>query len=451
MASIEHLAGLSTIAAAAMCPSDAAAFMTPALKPKPDYHDSAEEAEAAGWTFNATTTRWEMPAAHVAQVKELEQRLKGLDLTDARVDAMGLLELRRAFNAIRDGDNPPPPPGSGTPVMFDPRVALRARLKEYSREMARTARLMRKNKSLEPMTRLKWGDVTASERTAHSTSHIVRSCKTCGKEPPAGCQLLSCGKCMSMWYCNKACQSIDWPQHKASCRIAVAAREEAATDGVDLTKLPALQRWYATVPDLGEKVACLAWQLRAQTPFIVVQGGINARLAQVVALPQRLWWRLEDPADADDVRGYVNQADFRPDVHYVVKMSAGHAGTETWPGSTARMKFPLPPEQMDAWVKESVEGREALQRHEKRSEAAAQTARSGSGFGSGSAATRVRVTGLRSAGAAHLNGQQGVRGTWDAQKVRFEVRLDSGEGVRVKPENLQSIETTNVNSDGGGG
>ena len=65
------------------------------------------------------------------------------------------------------------------------------------------------------------------------------------------------------------------------CRRAAEARAGAAAGGIDLSKLGELQQWYGSVPDLGEKVACLAWKRRKDTPFIAVQGGVNAGLAKV--------------------------------------------------------------------------------------------------------------------------------------------------------------------------
>ena len=29
--------------------------------------------------------------------------------------------------------------------------------------------------------------------------------------------LLQCARCKKQWYCSKACQRMDWPEHKASC------------------------------------------------------------------------------------------------------------------------------------------------------------------------------------------------------------------------------------------
>ena len=35
-------------------------------------------------------------------------------------------------------------------------------------------------------------------------------------------------------------------------------------------------------------------------------------------------------------------------MHYFIIMKAGHAGTEHWQAGVPRLKFPLPPDQMDA-------------------------------------------------------------------------------------------------------
>jgi hypothetical protein len=66
-------------------------------------------------------------------------------------------------------------------------------------------------------------------------------------------------------------------------RLRIARGSRGGRHRRELPRAAPLQRWYASVPDLGEKVACLAWQLRAQTPFIVAQGGVNARMAKVFA------------------------------------------------------------------------------------------------------------------------------------------------------------------------
>ena len=80
-----------------------------------------------------------------------------------------------------------------------------------------------------------------------------------------------------------------------------------------------------------------------------------------------MWGKPGVPGDIQlaGVQDYFAQADFRQDIHFDVNISAGHKGTETWPTSCARMRFHLPADQMDAWVRDFVEGRETLARRQK--------------------------------------------------------------------------------------
>jgi len=57
------------------------------------------------------------------------------------------------------------------------------------------------------------------------------------------------------------------------------------------------------------------------------------------------------------------------------------------------------------------------------------------GSGSGKAKTvRVRIEGLKT---AELNGCEGWRGDWIAARGRWEVHLDNGRSVQIKPENIR--------------
>jgi hypothetical protein len=152
-------------------------------------------------------------------------------------------------------------------------------------------------------------------------------------------------------------------------------------------------------------------------------------------VPQRLWERPENAEAAEGVREYVGQADFRADVHFVVKMAAGHAGTEAWGGCTAHMRFPLPPEQMDAWVQQSVVGREALEKHEAlQQRSSARTAGPGPPPGPGPPSPGC---GCSSRGCALQLST--ARRAWDRGKGRFSVRLSGGREICVKPENFDVI------------
>ncbi|KAJ7301889.1 hypothetical protein DFH08DRAFT_94828 [Mycena albidolilacea] len=51
-------------------------------------------------------------------------------------------------------------------------------------------------------------------------SHILQTfCSTCMmSEKDLGQQLRTCGKCHTVWYCSKECQTQNWPDHKPTCR-----------------------------------------------------------------------------------------------------------------------------------------------------------------------------------------------------------------------------------------
>mmetsp|Transcript_13680 Transcript_13680/g.32821 ORF Transcript_13680/g.32821 Transcript_13680/m.32821 type:complete len:403 (-) Transcript_13680:293-1501(-) len=393
---------LASIAATLGSPEEALAFMTPAVKTKPDYFNSIEEAESAGWIYNAATASWEVPAAALKSNREFEKLLKGL--TDERVDAMGLDELRRTLLSFRDGDGPPPPPDSGAPVMYDPgedEGTLRARVKECVPEFLKSCRLLRMNKSVESQkvsvrSAPTLDDVGSSARSAHSAGVVARGCKTCGQgDATDGRKLSCCAQCGLIWYCSRECQLADWKSHKVSCKQQSKVKEEFAAGGLSLQKgFDAMKRWYGQVPDLAEKVLCEAWTQRKQLPFIRAQGGVNARMAQVICVPRRKWITgrrsVGDLAEGPtkNAISYLKEPDFNPDVHYVVLMDARHPGAEDWPTSAVRMRYDKTPAEMDAFVRASVVGREALARREKE----AATSRGAASSSSGPTGPKARVT-----------------------------------------------------------
>jgi hypothetical protein len=113
--------------------------------------------------------------------------------------------------------------------------------------------------------------------------------------------------------------------------------------------------WYESVPQLAAKVVRLAWLNRKESPFIKVQGGVNARLAKTKVVPRSVWSTLgkrERELLGFDAR--FSQFDFDQDIHYFVVITVAHPGTSDWPAPCPRMKFPFPPYLMDAWVAKSL-------------------------------------------------------------------------------------------------
>jgi hypothetical protein len=55
---------------------------------------------------------------------------------------------------------------------------------------------------------------------------LPRSCGPCAK---CGNEATKrCGACDGVFYCSAACQNLDWPAHRAACKTARKAKEEAA-------------------------------------------------------------------------------------------------------------------------------------------------------------------------------------------------------------------------------
>ena len=52
---------------------------------------------------------------------------------------------------------------------------------------------------------------------------IVCGSTPCSKFAASYEKYLTCGKCRSVWYCNKNCQREDWKRHKKFCKAQSAA------------------------------------------------------------------------------------------------------------------------------------------------------------------------------------------------------------------------------------
>lgn len=112
------------------------------------------------------------------------------------------------------------------------------------------------------------------------------------------------------------------------------------------------------------------------------------------------------------------QRDFDPERHFFAIISAGHPGSENWPKINLRLRFPVPPHEMDAYLASMRARREQKEHH--RTTNPRQN-------------PWVMLTGLR---REDLNGKQGIRGAWNEEKKRYAVQLTDGSNVLVRPENL---------------
>jgi hypothetical protein len=62
--------------------------------------------------------------------------------------------------------------------------------------------------------------LVAQATSSELTQAILPFCKICGTETDYGC-----GRCKSVAYCSEECQKIDWPTHKATCKMNAKMRE----------------------------------------------------------------------------------------------------------------------------------------------------------------------------------------------------------------------------------
>jgi len=308
------------------------AYSRPAIKTPPSNFATVEAAEAAGWEYDKDLGRWLAPSEVSKNIKELEKLIK--IFTPEFVNAMSVHQLREALQSFGQDERT---------VATLSEEELRQVVKEVASELQQKARTVRKNK-------LAGTVLGANAKGDGQPVYIVlQNCHSCGKLPPAGKKLMICSQCRNVSYCNKECQKADWSNHKAYCKRSAADQHKSKSlvEDSSAKNLDKVIAWYQSVPNLPERVVCLAWQHRRESPFIRVKGGVDARLATCEVVPRSIW------SKADSLLGMkvrFAQSDFRQDVHYFAVISAGHAGAKSWPAATPRMRFPLPPQQMDAWV-----------------------------------------------------------------------------------------------------
>jgi len=355
--SMKELQQQDVLRAAEACPDKRMkeAFMRPAIKTPPANFPSVQAAEAAGWSFNATLGRWSIPKERLASLRAVEKRAKSMT-ADGAVDAMSVHELQdvlaefsalvlslarpeaeglaRADNTQATATGKSSSDGS---ISSEALRALRQNVKESAAQVQHTLHRAIKDDTFEALAR-------GGER---SVSYLpVRVCHACGKPPPAGGTFNQCSGCKSTRYCSRACQVGDWRTHKATCKQLSQQTKEAVDQGADPSKRNEILAWYRSVPNLAESVITMAWAYRNESPYINVQGGVNARLAQIKVCVRREW-------EVDDVFGFATrfaQHDFQKNTHYFVIIAPGHLGTEQWGMRILRMIFPRPPKEMDAWA-----------------------------------------------------------------------------------------------------
>lgn len=69
------------------------------------------------------------------------------------------------------------------------------------------------------------GGLNTSWNSESMSDAMMDSCATCGKQ----CDIQLCVQCLSIGYCSRACQKVDWKQHKNTCRPKSAQKSTPIT------------------------------------------------------------------------------------------------------------------------------------------------------------------------------------------------------------------------------
>ncbi|KAL8291445.1 hypothetical protein RQP46_002423 [Phenoliferia psychrophenolica] len=108
------------------------------------------------------------------------------------------------------------------------------------------------------------------------------SCETCEKTESDSVKLQKC-PCLSLWYCGKACQRANWPQHRAQCLLVRARLNRAEETSLaaplgDAFIFSSITRWrdeiwipygreflqYIHIPDYGSDTPIITIELQHQ-------------------------------------------------------------------------------------------------------------------------------------------------------------------------------------------
>ena len=225
------------------------AFSTLAFKSAPAGFDTAEAAEAAGYTWSAADGLWKKSQSEHIMLKEWEKLARSL--TKELVAEMNVKELRLNYNKLREV------------CPSDVDFVLDEELKDE---------VLRMSTLLYTKTRSLRKDPMSPANNTSMPTISAAACRACGNFPLPGKKLLLCAACKSVSYCNAACQKGNWKAHKATCKSFALNPDNYSQE--DFQKV---MSWYSSVPDLAPQVMALAWKHRSEHPVIRVQGGVNSR------------------------------------------------------------------------------------------------------------------------------------------------------------------------------
>mmetsp|Transcript_33352 Transcript_33352/g.53410 ORF Transcript_33352/g.53410 Transcript_33352/m.53410 type:complete len:321 (-) Transcript_33352:93-1055(-) len=155
---------------------------------------------------------------------------------------------------------------------------------------------------------------------------VKLACWKCLTSPAPGIKFRLCGGCGMAAYCGKECAKADWPEHKLECQ----EQRQMAGGAKDALKKShrnylSMSDWFAQVPGLFAEIEHLAWNHRAESPFIQAKTSkcdVDGSRTRVTMTPRSIW--ETDPRFSScrkDIAQSFDEAAFRPDKMYVCELS----------------------------------------------------------------------------------------------------------------------------------
>mmetsp|Transcript_23411 Transcript_23411/g.37537 ORF Transcript_23411/g.37537 Transcript_23411/m.37537 type:complete len:306 (-) Transcript_23411:712-1629(-) len=271
------------------------------------------------------------------------------------------------------------------------------------------------------------------------------TCGHCCKVPPPGEKLRTCSGCMSTKFCTTACQRAAWAAgHKLVCKslrdvhagamaqvesIAPGSAKQAMKERAD----PAYWvDWYERTPGLKFKAMFIAWKHRAEYPIIrvAIHSDRLDEVPEIVVVPKTEWSTgvVRDNSDTAmnaKAHAHFGNQNFGVDKTYLVRLVVTFPNSPKL-GLAMGTKFHMMTHVHSSVLTDLTADEFAAEMIRRRED------------GDGHPTVYVRLTGLR--GAAHLNGQEGVRlGRDPNDPERMTIRLDGGREVGVLSKNYEKV------------
>ena len=181
----------------------------------------------------------------------------------------------------------------------------------------------------------------------NGTARSVSKCGNCSKTHK---KLRLCERCVCIKYCSTECQKAHKAAHQDLCDSQAAVIQHNKANGIDVgsDNMRLISNWFASVPDLFNAVACLAWQNRANDPLFKVIGTNGGDPPAEVQMILRETWGDPRLGVSENLVPRFDDPSFDCNFKFLAMVTP--KPNELVKTATCRFIYPRTPDMMDAWV-----------------------------------------------------------------------------------------------------